>query len=346
MSDDRQPLSVTNLPKFGSFWKRPEGKFGIFTLALLGVGAVFALNTFLPILLSVMWTSTKIGVLCGSLFGAYLIVSNKTFRNLVSNGFAALMDKAVRIFVRVDPYGTVRRYLRYLKEERIASMEKNIGTVMGQKQGLVQAVERQTAEAKQNSATLKLARQRRGDDDQMVKTLASKIGRLEKSTTELQHQLDRDERVLLVLGKLHEDAVFVVEDTESAINLQISTHKLVTANDAAVSDAVATINGDPEQKHIFDEAMTFMAEDVAAKIGRIEMNLESVKTALTTREIQNDSAAAAVLADLDAIDRRVDSSRVNKKNDAVNTASEAETVTVGATGAGSDFESLLRGRRS
>jgi hypothetical protein len=338
MSDNS--TNIANLPKFGSFWSRPEGKLGAVTLVGLGLAALGALYVFGPILLSIIWTTTKIAALCGGLFGAWIIGSNKKFQNLIANMFAAAMDKAVRAFVKTDPYGVVRRYIKYLKE-RILQMATSIAAVMGQNQNLKQLIDTQIAQMKTLNGILEQARKRYGDEHQSVKGNAIKIGRLKKATELLKKEWERNQRVVEVLKKLRENAEFVVEDTESAVELQIRTHAAVTASHMAFNDAMVAINGDSNKKEMFDASMMFMAEDVAGKIGQIEMGFETIQGALTNKDLENDAAAADVLRQLDETERSAEGLRAPGGTHQHAVADARHPVTVGG-GTVSEFDSLFK----
>jgi len=342
MSEEKQIVSLSNLPKFGSFWSRPEGKVGYGAIVLMGGAAIVGGYYLFPILLTVIWTGTKLAALCGGLFGAWMLGSNKRIRNLFSNGFQAVMEKIVKWAATQDPYGIARRYIKYLKE-RVGSIDEKITNISGQRQGLVQVINQQTKEVDTLKQNLKFAREKKKmpDEDPYVRGMATRIGRKQKSTANFQFELDRDNKVLDALKRVRADCVFVVEDKEDEINTLIRDHSMISANDAAVSDAITIINGDPEKKELFDAAVSFVVEDMAMKIGRIETGLESIQNALTTKEIENDAAAAAVLSGLDEAAREVNMVRAPKADIKAAKPEPVYVAADGRTGTASEFEALL-----
>jgi hypothetical protein len=340
MSEDKQPLGLANLPKFGSFWSRPEGKLGCGVLSLMSIAVLVGGYYLFPILLEVVWTGTKLLTLSGGLFATFMLVTNKRIRNLASNAFQAFMEKLVKWGAKTDPYGIVRRYIKYLKG-RVTSIDEKIAIVSGQRQGLVQVINQQTKEVGALVQNLTFAREKKkmSDDDPYVKGVAARIGRKQKSTAKLQFELERDNKVLDALKRVRADCVFVVEDKEDEIETLIRDHSMVSANDAAVGDAIAIINGDPEKKELFDAAVSHMAEDMAMKIGRIETGLESIQTVLTTKELESDAAAAAVLTSLDEATQSIRGTKTNAMLEPVRVASDSHTAPA------NEFEELFSGRK-
>src|SRR6202030_1359648 len=77
-----------------SFWKRPEGPFGMVVLAGLVLGGAVGFYEILPFLISMLTDTLHLIGLAAILISVLWLVFNPTFRTAVSN----LFQNAVRFF--------------------------------------------------------------------------------------------------------------------------------------------------------------------------------------------------------------------------------------------------------
>ena len=70
-----------------SFWKRPEGPFGMVVLAALILGGAFGLYVILPYLITLLQDTLHAVALGAVLVAILWLVFNPTFRTAVSNLF-------------------------------------------------------------------------------------------------------------------------------------------------------------------------------------------------------------------------------------------------------------------
>src|ERR1039458_10726082 len=68
-----------------SFWKRPEGPFGMVVLAALIVGGAIGLYAILPFLITLLTDTLHMVALAAILIAILWLVFNPTFRTAVSN---------------------------------------------------------------------------------------------------------------------------------------------------------------------------------------------------------------------------------------------------------------------
>src|SRR4051812_41102665 len=98
-----------------SFWKRPEGPFGMVVLALIVFAGGYGLYVILPYLITLLENTLYAGVLVGVLAAVLWLVFNPTFRAAVRN----LFQNGVRWFaswvVETDPIGILRNNLDDMK---------------------------------------------------------------------------------------------------------------------------------------------------------------------------------------------------------------------------------------
>ena len=78
-----------------SFWKRPEGPFGVVVLVALIIGGCVGLYVILPFLITLLTNTLYAGALAAMLVAILWLAFNPTFRNAVKN----LFENTVRWFL-------------------------------------------------------------------------------------------------------------------------------------------------------------------------------------------------------------------------------------------------------
>jgi hypothetical protein len=122
-----------------SFWKRPEGPFGMVALAGVVVAGGIGLYEILPFLITLL-TDTIHAVALGAVLIAVLwLVFNPTFRTAVSN----LFKNSVRFFaswvVETDPIGILRNNLDDMKKAK-ANLDQTLQRFAGSDERLQRSI--------------------------------------------------------------------------------------------------------------------------------------------------------------------------------------------------------------
>jgi hypothetical protein len=95
-------------------------------------------------------------------------------------------------------------------------------------------------------------------------------GRLQKSNVTLAELYKKLEMLYRHLNKVEEASSFLIQDTESELDLQKRQRKAINAAASAINSAKKIIRGDDYKKIMYDQAMDYMAEDLGNKVGEIE----------------------------------------------------------------------------
>ena len=126
-----------------SFWKRPEGPFGMLVLVALIVGAGIGLYIILPFLIVLLTNTLYAAALVAVLFVILWLAFNPTFRTAVRN----LFQNSVRWFaswvVETDPIGILRNNLDDMKKEQ-ADLDQTLQRFAGAAKGSSAALPRRT----------------------------------------------------------------------------------------------------------------------------------------------------------------------------------------------------------
>lgn len=267
-----------------SFWKRPEGIAGlIFLLAIVG-GIGFLATTFATALTGFL--TTTIGIVVGLAVLATIVfaVLDPRTRALVSYMYKSAMRSVTGLFVNIDPIGILKSYIEEL-EGNLVNMRKQIGTLRGQVRHLKTLQETNDKEIQKQ---LKLAQLARKTDKKQQMILSSRrAARLKESNQKYQVLLTKMEVLSRVLNRMHSNSEILLEDTRDQVDLKIQERKVIRASHGAMSSAMSVINGDPDQRAMFDAALEHIADDVAGKVGEMERMMELSSEFMSSVDLQN-----------------------------------------------------------
>ena len=267
-----------------SFWQRPEGVTGlIFLLALLaGLGFVF--TTFAGVILPFLSTTLGLVVAAVALLTVLFAIVDPRTRTLLSYMYKSGMRKLTGLFVNIDPIGILKSYVAEL-EGNLQEMRKQIGKIRGQMRHLTTLMETNEKEVKKQLKLAALAKEK-GKNQQMILS-SRRAARLRESNQKYQVLLTKMEILNRVLNRMHQNSEVLLEDTRDQVDLRIQERKAIRASHGAMQSAMSVINGDPDQRALFDQAMEAIAEDVATKVGEMERMMELSSDFLASVDLQN-----------------------------------------------------------
>ena len=267
-----------------SFWQRPEGVTGlIFLLAVLaGLGIVF--TTFAGVILPFLSTTLGLVVAAVALLTVLFAIVDPRTRTLLSYLYKSSMRKLTGLFVNIDPIGILKSYVEEL-EGNLQEMRKQIGKIRGQMRHLTTLMETNEKEVKKQLKLAALAKEK-GKNQQMILS-SRRAARLRESNQKYQVLLTKMEILNRVLNRMHQNSEVLLEDTRDQVDLRIQERKAIRASHGAMQSAMSVINGDPDQRALFDQAMEAIAEDVATKVGEMERMMELSSDFLASVDLQN-----------------------------------------------------------
>lgn len=267
-----------------SFWKRPEGVTGIlFLVAGLSVLAYFGFQSLA--LIQQALTST-LGIMgAAALVAALLFLAfDRRTRNLIGYGYKSIMRWITGLFVQLDPIAILKNYLDDMKKS-LRDMNKQIGVLRGQMQRLERNISDNQRDIDQS---MKLAQRAKaeGNEPQMTLNLR-KAARLKDSNAKLDNLRQRIQIMLRVLVKMHDNSQILYEDTKDQIMVKEQERKAIRASHSAMQSAMNIINGNNDQRALFDQAMEALADDVANKVGEMERFMDVSKGFMDSIDLQS-----------------------------------------------------------
>jgi hypothetical protein len=282
-----------------SFWKRPEGPFGMVVLAALIVGGAIGLYAILPFLISLL-TDTLHAVALGAVVVAILwLVANPTFRSAVVN----LFENAVRFFaswvVETDPIGILRNNLDDMKKakynldqtlQRFAGSDERLQRSIAAKSDEINNLGRKAAKAEQLAAAA---------SDPMEKerlllerqTFLEQAGMLMQGVKQLQALEDQTSKMLKTFQHWSQIADSKIQRTENKVNFLAEQRKMILDAKATLGVGQQLLRGNPEQLKMVDMALDYLEDDTSRTLGEIREFSRFTDKLLTDDQIESGAAA-------------------------------------------------------
>lgn len=265
-----------------SFWQKPEGVTGLLFLVAI-LGGIGFLATTLPwglILANTLYMAGVIAVL-GILI--YMVLDPK-MRNLIFYMYKSVMRAITGMFVQIDPIGILKTYVEEL-QNNLRKMNKQISQLRAQMHKLKELIVKNEREITSN---LKLAGKAKETNKRNVMILKSRrAGRLKDSNMRLEELYKKMEVLYRVLTKMYENSQILAEDIKDQVAVKEQERKAIHASHGAMKSAMSVINGDPDQRAMFDMAMENITEDVANKVGEMERFMEMSANFMDSVDLQN-----------------------------------------------------------
>ena len=267
-----------------SFWRRPEGVTGLLFLVALLAGLGFLATSFAGAILSFL--STTVGLVLAALLLLTVVFAlvDPRSRTLLSYMYQRAMRKVTGLFVNIDPIGILKSYVAEL-EGNLQEMRQQIGKIRGQMRHLTTLIETNEKEVGKQLKLAALAKEK-GKNQQMVLS-SRRAARLRESNQKYQVLLTKMEVLNRVLHRMHQNSEVLLEDTRDQVELRIQERKAIRASHGAMQSAMSVINGNPDQRALFDQAMEAIADDVAGKVGEMERMMALSSDFLASVDLQN-----------------------------------------------------------
>lgn len=295
----------TTPPGLGSLLnlKKPEGVTATVLAVLLGGAALAGLWVALPFLITIATNALHLALLCGGLAATYFVATDRRVRTLLYYGYRSITRAITQVFVEIDPIGIVKNHIRDLEAQR-EEMVKHIGNLRGQMRNLKTEID---ANEKLRTASLQMVKQAQETDKKPVMVLHSrKAGRLQESNIQLTDLHKRLELLYRVLAKLHEGVDFLIQDLTDEVEQRVKQYNSIREGYSAYQAAKKAMEGNSDERELFEQAMEHMAVDTSMKIGEIEHFLDMSRGVIDSIDLKNMSYQADALNQLEEWERKTD----------------------------------------
>jgi len=282
-----------------SFWKRPEGPFGIAALVALVIAGGIGLYEILPFLISLLTDTIHAVALAAVLVAILWLAVNPTFRTAVRN----LFQNTVRFFaswvVETDPIGILRNNLDDMKSakasldqtlQRFAGSDERLQRSISAKGDEINTLGRKAAKAEQMAAaaTDPMERERLSLERQ---TFLEQAGMLMQGVKQLQALEDQTSKMLKTFQHWSQIADSKIQRTENKVNFLAEQRKMILDAKATLGVGQRLLRGNPEQLKMVDMALDYLEDDTSRTLGEIKEFTRYTDKLLTDDQIESGAAA-------------------------------------------------------
>lgn len=302
--------------KIKGFWQRPEGKFGIITVAaILALGAI-GFVSLLPFLVTTVTQILFLAAVGGALF--------LCTRPSVQVFFKIACRFLTNFIVKIEPLAVLKEKVRDM-ESNLEKMVQSLTVLKQTLQRLARRIQENVSDIQENMALASRAN-KQGDSSQRT-LAANKAGRRERSNLTLKALYDKIERMHQVLTKIHKNSELVVEDTKDEIQVTEEEYVAVKAANSAMKSAMAAMNGNADRRYLYEMAYEAIANDIANKSGELEQMLEMSDSLMKNIDLNQGMLEDRGMAMLDEWEKKADTWLQNSttRNDAISKVSGKPT---------------------
>jgi len=282
-----------------SFWKRPEGPFGVVVLAALVLGGAFGLYVILPYLITLLQDTLHAVALGAVLVAILWLVFNPTFRTAVSNLFQNLVRFFASWVVETDPIGILRNNLDDMKKakfnldqtlQRFAGSDERLQRSISAKNDQITTLGHKAAKAQQMAAAAAdpMEKERLSLEGQ---TFLEQAGMLMQGVKQLQALEDQTGRMLKTFQHWSQIADSKIQRTENKVNFLAEQRKMILDAKATLGVGQQLLRGNPEQLKMVDMALDYLEDDTSRTLGEIREFSRYTDKLLTDDQIESGAAA-------------------------------------------------------
>jgi HPt (histidine-containing phosphotransfer) domain-containing protein len=315
-----------------SFWERPEGTTGIFTIGALTLGGFALVKIFGDLIISTLDTAIGIvgkGMVLGGMVAlASLVVFtalNPKVHALIGYAFKLVMRKLTGWIVEIDPIGIMRIYIEDLKK-RMNVIDDRLNNLSGQIRSLKETIKKNAQAADTALTTFKGATE--GGKKVLAMTQAKQVDRLSKTNMRYDDVLKKMEFLKIMLGKYREAAEATILDLQNEVDVQEVERKSMLAAYGAMTAVRDILNGGGDKRELFDQAMEFAVNDYGMKIGEIENFMDTSQSFLEGLDLSDATANSEALARLQEWENKADSLLLGNAKETVLQSLGAQPVQV------------------
>jgi hypothetical protein len=184
-------------------------------------------------------------------------------------------------------------------------MRQSMGNLNGQMVKLKRIIDSNEEQRKHSLEIAKLAHNKPESKPAFI-LQSRQAGRLQKSNLTLQALYNKMQAMSKMLKKYYDVSEFYVNDITEEVNVKTQERDAIRASYNAFTSARAILQGEGDRKALFDQAMDFLNDDYAMKIGEIEQFMDMSEGFIKTMDLENGVYEQDALAQFDAWDKKAD----------------------------------------
>ncbi|MGE5355580.1 MAG: PspA/IM30 family protein [Deltaproteobacteria bacterium] len=275
-----------NLPEYKprSFWKRPEGTLGAILLFALIVGGGYLLINNIAAITAFMGNVLGLAVVILALGVLLYVALDPKMRTLLSYMYKSAMRKVTSIFITIDPIGILKNYIDDM-EKNLSNLDGQISNLMGQIRKINTLYEKNEDEINNNLALARKAKEL--NDEKHVLLTTRKAARLQDVNEKYLVLLKKMDILKRLLKKMYDNSEILLEDTKDQVKVKEEERKAIRTSHSAMKSAMNILRGDKDKRMMFDQAVEYIADDIAAKVGEMERMMELSSSFMESIDLEN-----------------------------------------------------------
>jgi hypothetical protein len=300
-------LTTTDQKSLRSFWERKEGKWGMWTIALMVGGGVIGLNLFGGAILAAITTLTLIlgGALSALALGAVLFVAlwiafATNVPKMLSYWFKAAVRRMAGVFVAVYPIEIIEEFVSKMKKKAMEFSKSK--TKIKEQERIVRDTEKQVKAEKDEALRMMKAAEKAGNKMEMQ--LQAQIAGQADDTLKnfLQPSLGQMELLYQRLERVEKVIDFKIRGMENQAKNMKRQNAISKATKSALSAGWAILRGSDPDQELYDMATEYVVEDYRMTMGMVDDFMASTESILNGVDLKNgmwEEKALEMLAELD-----------------------------------------------
>ena len=279
-----------------SFWKRPEGKTGMFFLVILIAALSTGMYMLLPFLIVLMQNILYAAILALALAALLFAIFDKRIRALVGNMYKSAMRFITGIFIELDPIGIMKNYLDTLVGKR-EDLNNQIAKVSGVRNQLAKNIQTNQKSVEKSMQHASIARKK--NKDKQVEIHTRSAGRLEEVNQRMVPLKKRLDNLIEILAKVDSAVGLSIDDLKEEIRVTEMEFKSMRAASKAMKQAAGALSSTGVDFEFFERAQEYVEQDVAEKVGQIDNYLRISSNIMESLDFKDEVALDKGLAMLD-----------------------------------------------
>jgi len=265
------------------FFQKPEGKVGKVFLWLMGIGAAIGLYMLLPYIIILLTNTLHALLLLGALFLLIFVVTSKKVQNLASFGFKMFMRYITGVFVELNPIAIIKIHIENLEKNHVV-MNDHIARLSGEIRGLERKISDNKNDIEKSLRIASSAKEQEQKGQAWIE--ARKAGRRKDGTIKLTDLLSKIQKIYTVLKKMYEVSGFVIEDLKDDVEQKEIEYKTIRQAYAALTASMSILNGNPNDRAMFELALDKMEEEVSQKLGTMDRFMDMSASLVSSIDIE------------------------------------------------------------
>lgn len=269
-----------------SFWQRPEGKAGKWVVMPILVGLLgWAAYALFPILTAIAWNTVNLIIAGAVLFFLIAFITNGKVQATISYMFQALCRGFASMAVELNPIAILEGHIEDLKK-KMTKIVAQITALNGQRSKLKQKISDRKDRYQQDLERASVAR-KKGLPEVEVRLHAQNAQGSLEYINKLEALFNKITVLYEVLKKMEYYSGIMIKRTENIVEIKKDERESITKGYSAMSAALDIIKGDGDKKALFDQAMQYVVDDNAFKVGEMERMLEASSEFINSVDLDN-----------------------------------------------------------